>query len=115
MFLQSALGDWDLDGLYTTPIYEGEEVEKSEVYFGEAYHMIFLIISVVLILNFVIAIISDAYSQYVKFRDGLYVNELLNAFPALEWDDHFGYLLCGFPPFNLLTPFVMPYIIYKEK
>ena len=66
-------------------------------------------------LNLIIAIITEEYSKAIKLKNGLFCNELLQNFPALQWDDHYGFLTCAIPPFNIFVPFMMPFVLYAES
>ena len=63
--------------------------------FGIIYHIIFLFVNLVLMLNFVIAIMSDTYSILSNLKEGLYYNELIKIFPTLDWDQRYGCLACA--------------------
>ena len=107
--MQGAYGAWDLS------VYESKELSRSEVYSGEFFHVAFLMLNLVIILNLIIAIITEEYANTINFKDGLFCNELLNNFAALEWDDHWGFLTVAIPPFNVFIPFVMPFALYAES
>ena len=83
-------------------------------YVGVAYHYIYLLVNLVLMLNFVIAILSDTYSSLSNLKEGLYYNELIKKFPANDWDPKYGCLACASSPFNILLLFFIPYMLYIE-
>ena len=64
MFFGSALGDWDFD-MY-------DELGSSKKYFGIAFHLLVISINMLLLLNLVIAIMSDTYSRFAEVNVGLY-------------------------------------------
>lgn len=57
MFFESALGAWDFS------IYENAG-SVSKQWFGIIFHITVLIVNMLLLLNLVIAIMSDTYSKY---------------------------------------------------
>lgn len=66
-------------------------------------------------LNFIIAILSDTYANYIELKNGLYYNELVMIFPYQDWDDRYGCLVCAQPPFNFMVVFIIPMLMYYEK
>ena len=50
-------------------------------------------INMVLMLNFVIAIMSSTFGDFEKVQVGLYMSTLIDVFPFMEWDDKFGSLV----------------------
>ena len=63
-------------------------------------------INMVLLLNFVIAILSNTFAVYESKKLGLYYEVIVGAFPTMEYDDNYGNIVCATPPFNLMiVPF----------
>jgi len=77
-FFEASLGEWDGE-VYHEPNEEGE-VNKSLETIGVLYHMLFLLINLVLMLNLVIAILSNTYKSYSQISNGLYFNVLIDKF-----------------------------------
>ena len=48
---------------------------------GKIFHLLFLFVNLVLMLNFIIAILSDTYGSLGPIKNGLYYDELVTAFP----------------------------------
>jgi len=68
--------------------------------------LVFLIVNTVLFLNLVIAILSSTYALYEDKKLGLYYEVIVAQFPAMEFDDKFGFIPCAQPPLNLMiAPF----------
>ena len=82
---------------------------------GKLFHLLFLFVNLILMLNFVIAILSDTYGSLGAIKNGLYYDELVTAFPLQDWNDEYGALICAQPPFNVFLPFFIPTLLYKEK
>ena len=74
-YLESSLGTWDLS-IYSQRNIYGEPLSFI-THFGQFYHLIFLFTNLVLMLNFVIAILSETYAQFENLKNGLYYNELV--------------------------------------
>ena len=65
MFFESALGNWDFS------IYDQVDSELKRWY-GITFHIIVLLVNMLLLLNLVIAIMSDTYALYEKVMLGLF-------------------------------------------
>jgi hypothetical protein len=74
-------------------------------------------VNMVLLFNFVIAILSQTFAYYQAFQNGLYFNTLNRMMTEMEWDDVYGAWLCSRIP--VPTFFVvlvtMPFVILFEK
>ena len=92
-FLESALGNWDMD-VYAGTNDHGEPLELVGK-LGTYYQIIFLLVNLVLMLNFVIAILSSTYGRFEDIQTGLYYNVLIQEFPVMSYDDEFGCLVCA--------------------
>ena len=68
----------------------------------KGYMTLFLLINTVLFLNFVIAILSSTFAYYEDKQVGLYYEVLVALFPAMEYDERYGAVVCAQPPFNLM-------------
>ena len=112
-YIESSLGNWDLTIYDDTTEYDEPLVFLKHI--GRIYHLIFLVVNLVLMLNFIIAILSDTYANYIELKNGLYYNELVMIFPYQDWDDRYGCLVCAQPPFNFIVPFIIPILMYYEK
>lgn len=68
----------------------------------------------ILILNLVIAILSNTYNQFDTKSTGLYLSKILNARDEMTADDHYGAFLLTMSPLNaVVVPFV-PYAIFRK-
>ena len=56
--------------------------------------MLFLIINLILFLNFVIAILSQTYTTYEDKRLGLYYEVVISKFSTYKYDPKYGFLVC---------------------
>ena len=77
-FVEFSLGAFDVS------MFEGENHSGGELKdlrtLGIFFTCFFMLINTVLMLNFVIAILSDTYSKFTVYKDGLYLNELIKIF-----------------------------------
>lgn len=118
IYFESCVGSWNLK-IYQSPsihladqenkfVLEDEDsqtlVNKSWIeQFGKGYHVLFLIINLILFLNFVIAILSQTYTTYEDKRLGLYYEVVISKFSTYKYDPKYGFLVCTQPPGNALA------------
>ena len=103
----NGLANYDLD------IYEKLSIGKE---FGEIYTVICLILNTVIMLNFVIAMLTDTYAKLSISSLGLYYDGLIHRIPIYEDDSQFGGLIVGLPPFNMLAlPMIPFYLFVKDE
>lgn len=99
-FFESSLGTWSVRAYHGVD-FTGADLDDLQS-IGEIFHSVFLLINMVLFLNFVIAIMSSTFAYYETKQLGLYYEVLISNFPAMEYDDRYGALACAQPPFNLM-------------
>ena len=74
---------------------------------GDIYLLLVVITFTILILNLVIAILSNTYNLSAKYSNGLYLSKILSTRDELLNDDKYGAFLISIIPFNALTiPFI---------
>lgn len=61
-------------------------------FFGMGMHIIVLFSNMVLMVNLLIAIMSDQYSLMSEVRTGLYWSQVIREMPKLQYDNHYGVL-----------------------
>jgi len=105
MYFEASLGNWDSSVFCLTD--EGNKITNpATCTLGKVYICVFLLVNLVLFLNFVIAILSSTYAHYEDKKLGLYYEVIVAQFPAMEFDDKFGFIPCAQPPLNLMiAPF----------
>lgn len=94
-YFQCSLGDWDYD------IPKGME-DGFIVQVYEWFLMVFLLINMIILLNFVIAILGNTFAQYEPQTQGLYLSVLITKFPFLCWDETYGCIPCSHSPINMI-------------
>jgi len=82
--------------------------------FGDFYTIAIVVTFNILILNLIIAILSNTYNQFDTKSTGLYLSKILNARDEMTFDDHYGAILLSMTPLNVaVMPFV-PYALFKK-
>lgn len=70
----------------------------------------------VLLINLVIAILSDTYQKFSDQKLGLYYDGVIEVIPSYKYKNFFGALIAACPPFNLLVaPFTPIFAITRKK
>ena len=77
--------------------------------FGDIYLSVFLICSLILLLNLLIAILSTTYSYYETRGRGLYLQEILNIWEDVQYGGNRGFLVVRTFPFHVLSLIFIPF------
>lgn len=64
--------------------------------------------NLILLLNLVIAILTDTYIRFSKVKLGLYYDGVVDAISSLKYDKRYGALVTAIPPFNVIMFFITP-------
>jgi len=63
----------------------------------------------ILLMNLVIAILANTYSEFESGSTGLYLSKILSTRDEVEYDQNYGAFLSAMPPINILQfPFIAP-------
>lgn len=107
LFFQSALGQWDFE------IYENSRLGAL---FGQYYHLVFILLNMVMLVNFFIAILTETYYRLAVQKLGLYYDGIIEVIPAYKYKKFYGALIAACPPFNLIVlPFLPIFAMNKRK
>ena len=90
-FIEASLGEYRMTHF--------DQSNKNMSNLGYYFHIIFLLINIILMLNLVIAILSQSFQNLASYTNGLYCDTLVKSFAAAEWHDHYGCLACASTPF----------------
>ena len=102
-YVMASLGNFD--------IYQYDVLEGWKKYFGIGMHVTVLFSNMILMLNLLIAIMSDTYAELAEVRTGLFWGSVIAEMPKIEYDDHYG-VLSIFPfIFSWLSLLVMPFLV----
>ena len=102
-----SLGNWVLS------IYDEFSLGNT---FPVIFHCTSVVINMILMLNLVIAILSETYARLASQRLGLYYDGLIASLPAYQYDPRWGILILVPPPFNIFTvPFILVFLCVHEK
>ena len=81
---------------------------------GQLFLVIVIIVNAIIMINFIIAILADTYSKYMKSALGLYYDGVIQRIPLYEDDNRYGGLIIGSPPFNVAAIVLVPFYFCIE-
>lgn len=73
--------------------------------------MIVLFTNMVLIINLLIAIMSDTYANLAQVKVGLYWSSVIKEMPKYEYDKHYGVLVMFPFCFSFIGLFLLPFLL----
>ena len=98
--INASLGNYDLDKFDEIP-------NGSLAILGKIYMIAIVVTFNILLMNIIIAILSNTYGYYESGSTGLYLSKILSSRDEIEYDLNFGAFLSAIPPINILQiPFV---------
>ena len=101
-FFQSFLTVIDASlGNYEFEVFQSLANENM-VLFGEIYLITLVLIFNILLLNFIIAILSNTYNIFDNRSNGLYLSKILSTRDELNYDHSYGAFLSSIPPINII-------------
>jgi len=82
--------------------------------FGEIYLITLVLIFNILLLNFIIAILSNTYNIFDNRSNGLYLSKILSTRDELNYDQSYGAFLSALPPINIIQlPFIPVAMVFR--
>lgn len=100
--LDTSIGNYDFKVF-------SENIENDQflVNLGSAYTITIVVTFNILILNLIIAILSNTYNMFDTKSAGLYLSKILNARDEMTYDENYGAFLLTMTPLNfVILPFV---------
>ena len=67
------------------------------------------------IMNLLIAIMSDTYAKFNDLRTGLYFRGMIRAIPGYKYDSRYGCLVTAVPPLNILLLPLIPFFMIMKN
>lgn len=84
--------------------------------FGALIMTFYICISAILLINLLIALLSNVYETLSKVVDASHRSVLINYYRKYKWDDNFGYLIYLCTPLNIINLAVMAYsFVFNRK
>ena len=101
-YLNASLGDFDLE--------QYDEMEGWKKYFGIGLHVMVLFSFMILLINLLIAIMSDTYALMAEVRTGLFWSSVINEMPKLKYSKLYSSLNIFPFFFGWLSMLAMPFL-----
>ncbi|CAI2386274.1 unnamed protein product [Moneuplotes crassus] len=79
---------------------------------GYLMTILYIVVSGIILLNFLIAIISNVYNKLTKISMGMYLRTLIDIRQGLHNNEHYSCLVSGVTPCNLLVLVFLPCILW---
>ena len=83
--------------------------------FGKVYILITVVLFLVLMLNLIIAILSNTFNQYESLSTGLFLTKILSTRDQFESDEYYGAFISGLVPFNIIVIPFAPIAFFMKK
>ena len=107
-YLSASLGEFDLHQYDEYPGFKGN--------FGLFMHILVLFVNMILIINLLIAFMSDTYARMASVRIGLYWSSVIKEMPKFAYDKHYGVLVMFPFLFSYIGFLVLPcFVLIKDK
>ena len=71
--------------------------------------MFFLLVNMIVLLNFVIAILGNTFAVYEPQSQGLYLSVLITKFDFLSYHELYGMITCSYVPINIIQFPLLPF------
>ena len=107
-FMMASLGNFD--------IYQHDELEEEwKHYFGTMLHFAVIFSYMILMVNLLIAMMSDTYNNLTELRTGLFWGSVVLEMPKHIYDEHYG-VLSIFPfVFSWISLLVLPALLFVKN
>lgn len=105
-------------GRYDFILFEVYSSKEDSVikFFGDFYVIGIVVIFYILLLNLMIAILSNTYNLFESKSSGLYLSKILRAREDMAYNENYGAFLLGIVPINLIMlPFVPFALVFKPS
>ena len=106
---QSMLGSFNFD------FYDDADSQLVPGYISKVYMMSYLIVTMIVLLNMLIAILSDVYVELQGRSKQLYLTNVIKTSHILGYDKYYSSLVAMPAPFNVLLLPLYPWIIRKKR
>ena len=103
MYLMASLGNFD--------ILQYDNLPGWKMYYGIFLHTAVLFLNMILLLNLLIAIMSDEYAALSNVRIGLYWSSVIDEMPKYVYNKKYGSLTMFPFVYSWLSLFVMPFLL----
>ena len=105
--IDASLGNYDITIFDRVP-------NENMAFVGKIYMISIIVMFNILLMNLIIAILANTYSNFESGSTGLYLSKILSTRDEVEYDENYGAFLSAMPPVNILQfPFILPAIVIR--
>lgn len=102
--IDASLGNFDIS-IFT------KVANPNMVIVGQMYMICVIVCFNILLMNLIIAILSNTYSRFESGSSGLYLSKILSTRDEIMYDQCFGSFLSAMPPINIIQFPFFPFLI----
>ncbi|CAI2387331.1 unnamed protein product [Moneuplotes crassus] len=103
----ASLGDFNFD-LF-------DDIKESSPELGYIFLSVFLLFTAIMLLNFLIAILSNTYAELNDVKNALYLRKVIHLRQRYDYDRLYSAVVFSTPPFNIFSLILAPLVIYKRS
>lgn len=101
-------------GSFKFSIFESDKMHLSKEY-GYYFLILYLLVTNIVLLNFIIAILSNTYTKLRDINKTLYYAEIIKARNVFEYDRYYSSMIALPIPLNALFLPVLPFVIFMKS
>lgn len=102
-------------GNFDFTIFNAYPMDSFMHFFGHGFLMFFIVTNLILLLNMVIAMMSDTYNTMNETLIGIYYHRVLLMMPSFHMDETYGGLGAASSPMNILSLPFIPFYLGNEE
>lgn len=102
-------------GNFDFTIFNAYAMDSFMHFFGHGFLMFFIVTNLILLLNMVIAMMSDTYNTMNETLIGIYYHRVLLMMPSFHMDETYGGLGAASSPMNVLSLPFIPFYLGNEE
>lgn len=83
---------------------------------SDIYLLVFLFLNIVIMLNFIIAILVATFQRYEEKSNGYYYQMILSIIPSMEYSEKYGAIVCATQPLDFVMLLIyFPVVFVPEE
>lgn len=107
MLFDASFGNYDMS------IFDKSQMGL-EIY-GKVYLVLYMMLIGIVVLNFLIAILSETYSILNQKKQGLYLMQIISIKQIVTQDPNYSSMIYSYIPMSLYLVPVLPFLLYKPN
>jgi hypothetical protein len=82
---------------------------------GNVFFIVYLVLNVLLLTNYVVAIMTDRYSALQESRQGLFYDDIIRSMADYKQDKRYGFLIVNTAPLSLVSLLAAPLLLFVKS